>query len=62
VKRMTAEADDRVFDVINQMESMEIRASIPRIKRWVRNAWKGDTKFVEGEWPESEMAAKYQSE
>jgi pentatricopeptide repeat protein len=53
VRRMTLEKDDRVFDLVNQMDTMENRANIPRIKRWIRTNWAGDLRWTIGELPET---------
>jgi pentatricopeptide repeat protein len=49
VRRMTMETDDRVFDIVSQMEAMDVRASIPRIQKWIRLNWNGDQRWIQGE-------------
>jgi pentatricopeptide repeat protein len=54
VQRMTLETDERVFDLVEQMDSMEIRTNVSRIKRWIRMNWVGDPQWTAGDFSGAE--------
>jgi pentatricopeptide repeat protein len=50
VKRLTLEVDERVFGLVIQMDSMDLRTNVSRVKRWIRMNWTGDPRWTAGDF------------